>query len=1137
MIQEEREVFGRQVVSLREQLQDMINQQSVLAANNAELVKHLHLLETEEREKDKALSSPTPLHRMLGDCSKFIHHLKGILGEQLNSDGTIKELRSVLYVKDQEIEDLNVKASESLTSRDVILTYLDALREAWSESFKESSDVVSNRLLASLSSVVGREHGSLEDSSADGISLVEKKALLLIENHMQFLSEIQQLGQCLAEIRPDFVNSPENESGVVFSVAREELLESKSKKAYLQLRMVELEEENGKLAKEVEKMKESLEEANAEASKTKMELEQTENRLVTAREKLSMAVSKGKSLVQHRDSLKQSLAEKTSEFERCMQELQQKSDALQASEASGNELKQLVADKTSELEGWMLELQQKSDALQASEGGANELKQLLAQRTSELDWCMRELQQKSDALQATEASADELKQLLAEKTSELERCLHDLQQKYDVLQSTEATAEELKQLLAEKSSELENCLTELQQKSDILQTTEAIAEELKQLLADKTSELERCLVELQQKSDALETANARSQELSEIHSFVSSLRESLSQRDMVLQEIEAIMSTDSTQELHSMEAIDRVRWFVNQKRLADIIFLENHKAKDALSLIELPETISSSELDSQINWLVNSFTQAKDDIVKLQEEIASTHLTVASHESEFSETHREIDRLTKSILEEKQTKEYLQNEHEDLRCKYEEIAEKLSILSSEKDMLMKVLLEVSEITLDNQPSVDMNVMIEKCMAKIRERIKTSFAMSEQTERMQSLLYVSSQELKLCEMILEEDLIDRSTMMRLSDELGRVSEELVALRSNKDSLQKELERAEEKSSLLREKLSMAVKKGKGLVQEREGFKHSLDEKNSEIEKLKHDLQLKDSAIHDYQEQIKSFSALPEHIQKLESDIASLKNHRDRSEQILQKSDSTLQRLVDSIENIVLPTDDIFVGHVEKLNWIAEHIKTLQVAKAHIQEELDKVKEEATLHSSRFADASATIKSLEDRLADAEKHTSFIAEEKKDLQLGRASIEQELEKMKEEHYMQASKLADAYATIKSLEDALSQAESNSSLLVAERTEAESKSKDEIIALNAKLAECMGELAGTHSSLENYSAQLNSHLGHLQMLMKDEELLSLMIEEFRKKVENLRSMGLLIHNLHEQFAEKGLHVHPEVVAICVC
>ncbi|KAL5544948.1 hypothetical protein UlMin_008732 [Ulmus minor] len=42
---------------------------------------------------------------------------------------------------------------------------------------------------------------------------------------------------------------------------------------------------------------------------------------------------------------------------------------------------------------------------------------------------------------------------------------------------------------------------------------------------------------------------------------------------------------------------------------------------------------------------------------------------------------------------------------------------------------------------------------------------------------------------------------------------------------------------EKFALLREKLSMVVKKGKGLVQDRENLKHQLDEKNFEIEKLR------------------------------------------------------------------------------------------------------------------------------------------------------------------------------------------------------------------------------------------------------------------------------------------------------------
>ena len=45
---------------------------------------------------------------------------------------------------------------------------------------------------------------------------------------------------------------------------------------------------------------------------------------------VTMAVTKGKALVQQKDSLKQSLAKKTSELEKCLVELQEKSSALEA---------------------------------------------------------------------------------------------------------------------------------------------------------------------------------------------------------------------------------------------------------------------------------------------------------------------------------------------------------------------------------------------------------------------------------------------------------------------------------------------------------------------------------------------------------------------------------------------------------------------------------------------------------------------------------------------------------------------------------------------------------------------------------------------------------------------------------------
>jgi chromosome segregation ATPase len=78
------------------------------------------------------------------------------------------------------------------------------------------------------------------------------------------------------------------------------------------------------------------------------------------------------------------------------------------------------------------------------------------------------------------------------------------------------------------------------------------------------------------------------------------------------------------------------------------------------------------------------------------------------------------------------------------------------------------------------------------------------------------------------------------------------------------LQKALEQLQQKTVLLREKLSMAVKKGKWLVQERENFKRILDRKNTELESFKSELQ----------EQLVACNNLKDQINKLLDEIGSI-----------------------------------------------------------------------------------------------------------------------------------------------------------------------------------------------------------------------------------------------------------------------
>ncbi|XP_043723243.1 putative leucine-rich repeat-containing protein DDB_G0290503 isoform X2 [Telopea speciosissima] len=1100
---EEQELFTRELANIHHQLEGLTCQHPLLDDNNKSFFGSFPRADTGD-SVDMPQVSNSALQIMVGDCSKFILLLKGALDERLLTEGTMRELKAVLFKKDQEIEDLSATSTELSVSLDIVFSYLGSLQNMWLQSLKQQSEVqlerdqhvqgVMNRLVASLSTLL-QEDDLLDDSLDGKISCVEKGMFVMIENNNRFLFEIDQLKQCLADVKLDVGIPEEKEFGAIFGITRDALLESKRKEIDFLEKLNQIENENNTLLEQLSKEKEKFEEFNAEVSKIKTELEQEKFRYNTTKEKLTMAVTKGKALVQQRDLLKQSLAEKTSELENCSLQLQEKSNALEAAEVSMEEL-------------------------------------------------------------------------------------------------------------------------------------------------------------------------VKSQNL------VASLRESLSQRDMVLKEIQEVLSQiDMPEGLQPLDTVDIIRWILDRRNILENVSLEFHRLKDAFSSIDLPETISS-DLESQVNWLWDSFSEAKDDIIKLQDESAKTQGLIAARESELLEAHNEIDRLTESLSAEKQEKDSLQVGLENLMHKYEGIVEKVYRVSSEKDQMMRMIQSASGIIIDNQgttneSSSDMVLIIENCIAKIREQVNASFESSHvevgKFEIIQSLLYVKHQELTLCEKILEEEL-DRSEMTNLSNEITRASQEIAALKGERDSLQKDLQRSEERSSLLKEKLSTAVKKGKGLVQEqkglkhsvhekdteieklklelqqqdnvlrdcrdqinrlsgdieritalesdlgamkdlrdqleqeREGLKHSLQEKDTEIEKLKLELQQQEYVVRDCRDQINSLSGDLKCISELESDLGAMKDKRDQLEQFLVESNNVLQGVIECMHGIVLPVDAAFEEPVEKVKWLAKYFHEYHADKTCLEQELEKVKEEASSLGSKFAEADTTIKSLEDALSLAENNVSLFAEEKKDIEARKIDMEQELEraieeassqaskfaeacatiksmedalsmaenaktsaeieleKVKEEALSQASKLAEANITIRSLEDALSEVEKNVSTLAKEKDSAGygraclekelEKVKEEAASQASKLSEAyitlnslqdaLSQAESSHSVIvdekKTAEQELLDQVNNLQTLMKDESLMSSLTKGFKKKIESLEDMAHLLGEIHDQLVAKSIEFqHP--------
>ncbi|KVI05767.1 hypothetical protein Ccrd_015952 [Cynara cardunculus var. scolymus] len=885
--EQERRMLMKEVTNLHHQLKALSKQQLLIGGIDAGFSSDQLTSETGEGG-EKAL---LPLHEMVNECFKLIELA---LNERSQAEGTIRELNATLHMKDKEIEDLMARLNEHSISQDVV-----------AKSDEVSSvEATADRILFSLATALG--DAELSDTSVSGkVSHLEKSTSLLLEKYHYFLSEVEMLSHCLSEVKSDFYM--QNDMETVFLSVREELFALKRKELELANKNSHLEYQHGQLMEQLNKGRETVELLNAEIGKLKGEVEQERTRYTNTKEKLSLAVTKGKALVQQRDSLKQ-------------------------------------------------------------------------------------------------------------------------------------------------------------------------------LVAEKTSELERRLIELQEKSSALEHAGLRNDELTRTENLVNSLQEALSQRDMILQKCGEILSlSGAAGELQPSDIIERVAWLANEvSRLAPLSW-EFQRLTELLSSLELPEARQPPNLESQVSWLLESYNLGKNHYIKLQ------HQNDATREA----AHAQIDRLTASLLAEALEKHFFIEEFEDLKYKYEGIV-------GEKKQMVALLLDASGFSIDGfeenfNLQSDMAVVIGRCFSKIKEQAITSTDSSsmdkEVLEKIQNLLYVRDQESKLYEQILEEEKMYRLERDNRSNELVKVFEELRASKDEKNSLQINLQRAEEKASLLREKLSLAVKKGKGLVQERESMKQLMAEKNAQIEALMLDSQKQESTLSECRDQINILSTEVKKIAKLESDLLRSKEERDQIEQFLVQSNTLLQQVIETIDGIILPVD--LKEPVEKVKWLATYLSECQVAKAQAEQELGDVKDEAGMLASKLTEALATIKSLEDALSVSEKNVSQLAEEKRELEFSKTCMGEELQKaiderevsktqaeqemqiLKEEVSTLNKKLVEALKTLKSLEDSLSGSEKTISQLTEEKRELEiAKSRVE-----EELYKAMEEATSQSSKFQEASANKKS------------------------------------------------------------
>ncbi|KAM6561565.1 hypothetical protein CsatA_030804 [Cannabis sativa] len=162
------------------------------------------------------------------------------------------------------------------------------------------------------------------------------------------------------------------------------------------------------------------------------------------------------------------------------------------------------------------------------------------------------------------------------------------------------------------------------------------------------------------------------------------------------------------------------------------------------------------------------------------------------------------------------------------------------------------------------------------------------------------------------------------MLVLKESFSQVEEALFATGSELQKKVSELELSEQRVSSLREKLSIAVTKGKGLVVQRDGLKQSLAETSSELKRCSHELQLKDARLHEVETKLKTYSEAGERVEALESELSYIRNSATALRESFLLKDSLLQRIEEILEDLDLPEHFHSRDIIEKVDWLARSV---------------------------------------------------------------------------------------------------------------------------------------------------------------------------------------------------------------------
>ncbi|KAK4435693.1 hypothetical protein Salat_0732800 [Sesamum alatum] len=671
---------------------------------------------------------------------------------------------------------------------------------------------------------------------------------------------------------------------------------------------------------------------NTKVQEKVVELEQSEQRVWSLREKLSIAVTKGKGLISQRDGLKQSLAETSKELEKCSQELLSKDARLR------------------ELETKLKVYSEAGERMEALE--------------SELSY----IRNSTTALRESFLLKDSVLQRIEEILEDLELPEHfhsrDIIEKIDWLaKSVGGNALPLGDG-DRKSSVGGGAYTDAG-----FVGVEGLKEDM-QANPDSGDELRRRYEELQNKFYGLAEHNEMLEQ---------SLRE---RNNLVLRWEEILDRVEIPSQFRSMEPVDKILWL--QSTLSEA---QNHFISLQQKIINLEKFCASLTADVEDSQRRISELEAALHQAGVEKETLSKDLEILSQDNEENskkaadfKIQNENLQCEVSILHEKklQLEEDIRHTEDAIRRLQQLVEDALQDSSTENVVIsqegFKYFEEMLKKLIENYKglSSEKAVYINPSDVHVSEKEELSQTVrdSEDVVSLSKKLEDSMGELTL----LKEE---KDQYMRNNQSLLREVEELEI---KKKELQDLLNQEEQKSASLREKLNLAVTKGRSLVQQRDGMKQVIQELNAEVERLKSDARLNEKAISEYEERVKNLFSAHERIQVMESETTFLRDRLAETERCLQEKEGSWSSILHALDDIDIGLASNSGNPIEKLKEIVKYLHDLRSGMDSLAQESRKSKRAAELLLAELNEVQERNDGLQEELAKSVQQISELSREK-------------------------------------------------------------------------------------------------------------------------------------------------------------